>query len=504
MTASDNRKNLPPVDALLEDARVSTLLASWQRPVVVRALQRALGETRESMKKGNAAGHDRAALTDAIVALAVRRLDELADSGIHRVINATGVLIHTNLGRSPLSGLMLKRLAECLDGYVDLEFDEESGKRGHRDSAVSALLAEIVGAEDATAVNNNAAAVYLALHALAAGGEVLVSRGELVEIGGGFRIPDILAASGAVLREVGTTNRTRTDDYARAFSPLTRCVLRVHRSNFSLSGFVETPDPRELAGLARQMGVPFLVDAGSGLLRGDGPVPAGTANGDPSGDCPPLFRAAVEEPSVASLLQWGADLVCFSGDKFIGGPQAGLVVGKGELVGRLRRDPLMRALRLDKMTLFALVETLKEHLRPDGSAALPLLAMASEQPESVRRRCRLFLRQLKDGLKRSALPVPRLEVVPVASVFGGGTTPAATLPSFALQIGLVAGGAAALQAFLRRQRPPVVIRVEKEAALLDFRTVGTDEERVLLSHLLRHAGPCGTGAGSGPESEKTF
>ena len=498
MTAPDNRKNLPPVDALLEDARISPLLAGWRRPVVVRALQKALAATREAMKEGNTAGQDRAALTETVVALAIRRLDELADLGIHRVINATGVLIHTNLGRSPLSRVMLKRMAECLDGYVDLEFDGESGKRGHRDSFVSALLAELVGAEDATAVNNNAAAVYLALHALADGGEVLVSRGELVEIGGGFRIPDVLAASGAVLREVGTTNRTRADDYARAFSPLTRCLLRVHRSNFTQSGFVETPDPRELAGLARKMGVPFLVDAGSGRLIDDGP------NGTPPGAPPPLFRTAGEEPDVASLLQWGADLVCFSGDKFLGGPQAGLAAGKAELVARLRRDPLMRALRLDKMTLFALVETLKEHLRPGRTAGLPLLAMAAEPPESVRRRCRLFLRRLEDGLTRDALPLPRLEVVPVESVFGGGATPSASIPSFALQIEPVDGGAASLQAFLRRQRPPVVIRVEKEAALLDFRTVGADDEKVLLAHLLRRAGQGGAVAGSGPDSEKTF
>jgi L-seryl-tRNA(Ser) seleniumtransferase len=350
-------------------------------------------------------------------------------------LNATGVLVHTNLGRAPLPEAALERAVEVGRGYSNLEYDLAAGRRGSRQDHLAAILRRLTGAEGALVVNNNAAAVMLALAALAKGREVLVSRGELIEIGDGFRIPDVLARSGALLREVGTTNRTRAADYERAVGPETALLLRVHQSNFRVVGFTEQPSREELATVARRHELPLVDDLGSGVL------------------------VELEgEPSAKESLAAGADLVCFSGDKLLGGPQAGVVVGRAELVERLRRHPLQRALRADKLTLAALEGTLGLYLDPERAAReVPVLRMLQEPPEAVRARA-----------GRLAAAVGGTVEETVGRV-GGGALPLAELPSFACAV------EEELAAPLREGEPPVVGIVRDGRCLLDCRTL-TDAE----------------------------
>src|ERR671936_754156 len=342
-------RDLPSVDELARDER----LAGEPPALAVEAARTALARAREAIR----AGHDPGDLGE-------RALQELAAArtpSLRRALNATGVVVHTNLGRAPLAEAALQRALEVGRSYSNLEYDLTAGSRGSRQDHVASILRRLTGAEAALVVNNNAAAVMLALAALAEGREVLVSRGELIEIGDGFRIPDVLVRSGATLREVGTTNRTRAADYERAIGPETAVLLRVHQSNFRVVGFTEQPSLEELAGVARRHGVPLVDDLGSGVLV-----------------------ALEDEPSARQSLAAGADLVCFSGDKLLGGPQAGIVVGRGELVERLRRHPLQRALRADKLTPAALEGTLR--LAAEKPDDVPVLRMLREPPEAVRAR----------------------------------------------------------------------------------------------------------------------
>jgi len=351
------------------------------------------------------------------------------------VLNATGVIVHPNLGRAPLPHAAVERLLATACGYSNLEYDLDAGSRGSRQDHLAAVLGQLTGAESALVVNNNAAAVLLALAALAEGREVVVSRGELVEIGDGFRIPDVLSRSGARLVEVGTTNRTRAEDYERAIGPDTALLLRVHQSNFRVVGFTELPTTAELAAVALRHGLPLVDDLGSGALV---PMP--------------------DEPQVRDALAAGADLVCFSGDKLLGGPQAGIVVGRAELVERLRRHPLQRALRADKLTLAALEGTLALYLDPERAAReIPVLLMLAEPVEDVRDRA-ARLADLTGGAVEET----------VARV-GGGALPLAELPSFACAL------EEALAASLRQGEPPVVGVVRDGKLLLDCRTLGDAE-----------------------------
>lgn len=474
MRGESELSHLPPVDALLREPAVEAWLAEWRRPMVLRFLREALDDLRAGIREGRLSGVGRDALVRRALDLAGGRLRRFEAAGPRRVINATGVMIHTNLGRSPLGEPCLALLGRTLHGYVDLEYDLAAGGRGRRDTAVAGLLRDLLGAEDGTAVNNNAAAVLLALQALAAGGEVIVSRGELVEIGGSFRVPDILALSGARLREVGTTNRTRLADYAAAVTPETRLLLQVHRSNFEMTGFVESPAVAELAALSRDRGVPLLVDAGSGLLF----PPDATVRGAAA---VPSFPRLPGEPVVTDILQAGADLVCFSGDKLLGGPQAGILAGRAALVGRIRSHPLMRALRLDKLVLTALAACLKSWARAGTGRAVPLRDMAAEPLDALEKRCRRFVRALKrsegDAVGKAA------GVAPVEAVLGGGSTPGKVLPSRAVILRLGEREAAVVEERLRRCDPPVVARVDRGALVLDFRTVRPGEESPLLSGL---------------------
>jgi L-seryl-tRNA(Ser) seleniumtransferase len=398
-------------------------VARLPRPAAAAAAREALAEAREEI----AAGLDPGELPARVLAVAARH----AAPRLRRAINATGVVLHTNLGRAPLAEAALARVAEVGRGYSNLEYDLDSGARGSRHDHVASVLRRLTGAEDALVVNNNAAAVLLALAALASGREVLVSRGELIEIGDGFRIPDVLAASGARLVEVGTTNRTRPTDYDAAAGPETAAILRVHQSNFRTVGFSGRPSVRELAATARRAGVPLVDDLGSGSL-----VP---------------FE---DEPLVPDSLAAGADLVTYSGDKLLGGPQAGIVAGRAELVARLRRHPLQRALRPDKLTLAALEGTLLLYLDPGRALAeVPALRRLREPAADVRRRA-----------ERLAALVAG-EVVETSGCAGGGALPLAELPGAAVAVELE------LAAALRLGEPPVVAVVRDDRTLLDCRTL---------------------------------
>jgi L-seryl-tRNA(Ser) seleniumtransferase len=415
-------RDLPSVDELLRDER----LAFEPHELVVAAARTVLDRARDEIQAGATPGP----LVDAVLAELAGAREPL----LRRVLNATGVLVHTNLGRAPLSEAALERVVEVGRGYSNLEYDLSRGERGSRQDHLAPLLRRLTGAEAALVVNNNAAAVLLALAALAEGREVIVSRGELIEIGDGFRIPDVLARSGARLVEVGTTNRTRAADYERAIGPETAVLLRVHQSNFRVVGFSERPRLAELAQIARHHELPLVDDLGSGALASVG-----------------------DEPTPAESLRAGADLVCFSGDKLLGGPQAGVVVGRADLVERLRRHPLQRALRADKLTVAALEGTLLLALDSRALDKIPVLRMLHEPLEAVQARA-----------ERLAVLVGG-EVEETVARVGGGALPLAELPSAACAV------EEELEEPLRRGEPPVIALVRDGRTLLDCRTL-TDAE----------------------------
>jgi L-seryl-tRNA(Ser) seleniumtransferase len=400
--------------------------------LLVSAARSALARAREELQAGAEPGD--------LVERVESELAAARGARLRRVINATGVIIHTNLGRAPLAPEALERVNAVAGGYSNLEYDLGEGGRGSRQDHVAPILRRLTGAEAALVVNNNAAAVLLALAALAEGREVLVSRGELIEIGDGFRIPDVLARSGARLREVGTTNRTRAGDYDRAIGPETALLLRVHQSNFRVVGFTEQPRLANLVRVARAHGLPLVDDLGSGALFASSSLLLG------------------DEPTARESLEAGADLVCFSGDKLLGGPQAGIIVGRAELVERLRRHPLQRALRADKLTLAALEATLALYLDPELAAReVPVLRMLAEPVETVRTRAQR-LADLVGG-----------DVEPTVGRVGGGALPLTELPSFACAV------EEELAPRLRETDPPVIGVVRDGRCLLDCRTLRDEE-----------------------------
>jgi L-seryl-tRNA(Ser) seleniumtransferase len=416
-------RDLPSVDRLLADER----LADAPHELAVGAARTVLDRARETIRAGGQPGP----LVDEVLA----EVSSARRPSLRRVLNATGVIVHTNLGRAPLSPAALERVRDVGGSYSNLEYELEAGARGSRQTHLTALLRRLTGADAALVVNNNAAAVLLALAALAEGRDVLVSRGELIEIGDGFRIPDVLVRSGARLVEVGTTNRTRAADYERAVGPETALLLRVHQSNFRVVGFSEVPRLDELAAVAARHGLPLVDDLGSGAL----------------------FEVR-DEPTAAASLAAGADLVCFSGDKLLGGPQAGLVVGRADLVEKLRRHPLQRALRADKLTLAALEGTLALALDPQRARnEIPVLRMLDEPLEAVRARAER-LAALVGG-----------DVEETVARAGGGALPLAELPSFACAV------EEDLAERLRAGDPPVVALVRDGRTLLDVRTLRDDE-----------------------------
>jgi L-seryl-tRNA(Ser) seleniumtransferase len=388
----------------------------------------------------------------------IQRLDALEAPSLRRVINATGVVLHTNLGRAPLSEGAVRSIAEVASGYSNLEYDLGSGKRGKRDVHTGGLLEKLLGAP-AIIVNNNAAAILLVLNEIVGDGEVIVSRGELIEIGDGFRIPDIMARSGAKLIEVGTTNRTRIADYKNALSDRTRLLLRVHPSNFRVVGFTARPGLEELVALGAESGLPVVEDLGSGCLYDF------------------AQQGFEDEPPVVESLRAGADLVTFSGDKLLGGPQAGIIAGKPEWVRRVRRNPLFRALRVDKLTYAALEATLRDYLF-ERYDRIPVLRMIRASTEEIRRRAEGFLGELSLGENASAA------LEPGESVLGGGSTPAQSIPTTLIRIRAGNGRSVArIEASLRQGDPAVIARIEDDCLLIDLRTVQPEDELGLAKAL---------------------
>ncbi len=460
-------RRLPSVDELLRRPALEELAARSGRAVVLTAARSVLDRLRAEISLGaefTEGSFDIEALEGAVRDEAARDTSH----SLRAVINATGVVLHTNLGRAPIGGAALEHLAECARGYSNLEYDLAAGQRGKRDVHTARLLARVLGSEAALVVNNNAAAVFLVLHALARGGEAIVSRGELIEIGDGFRIPEIMAASGAVLREVGTTNRTHLSDYEGAIGAETRLLMSVHPSNFRIVGFAGRPSLAELVALGRRAGVPVYEDLGSGCLADLAPY-------------------GLDEPMAQTSIAAGADIITFSGDKLLGGPQAGIIAGRRALLERVRRNPLYRALRVDKLTIAAMETTLSAVVR-GALDEIPTLRMIRMPAEEVERRARAFAAALAARLATSEVEI---EVSPGQSVVGGGSTPDQHLPTYLIRVSTLRFSAAEIETRLRQSPSgpsPVIARIEDERLVLDLRTVDPGEESLLADALLAALG----------------
>jgi len=453
-------RSIPSVEELLGQARLVALAGKVGRGLVTQAARNVLGGLRNELR--GAASVNATALEPASLAIRVAGEVEAALApSLKHVINATGVILHTNLGRAPLSAEAAARIAETATRYSNLEYHIGKGERGKREVHTARLLTELTGAEAAVVVNNNAAAVFLVLNTLAKGAEVIVSRGELIEIGDGFRIPDIMAESGAALREVGTTNRTRIRDYERAANERTRLLLRVHPSNFRMTGFTERPSLEELVALGRRLEVPVYEDLGSGCLID-------------------LAGSGIAEPAARASCEACAAVISFSGDKLLGGPQAGIIAGKKEFVERIGRNPLFRALRVDKLTIAALETTLQAYLR-GALDEVPALRMIRATAEEIRARTERFGESLRAQLGGRA----SVEIREGFSVVGGGSTPDQQLPTWVLRIISPKNSAAEMEERLRRteRETPVIARIEEDGLLLDLRTVLPGEEAALASAL---------------------
>jgi len=469
-----NFRLIPAIDQLRQRGAVRALEAQFGADATVTALREAASTVRSAIAGGDLTLTDDDSVAGRIESTAASRLRAAFRPSLEPVINATGVIIHTNLGRAPLAAAAIDRVVEVARGYASLEYDLGRGARGRRDVHAEALLCRLTGAEAAVVVNNNAAATMIVLAALAAGREVLVSRGELVEIGGGFRVPDVMAQSGATLREVGTTNKTRATDYGAAISERTALILRVHPSNFRIEGFTERPLLQDLVALGRKFNIPVAEDLGSGYL------PMGTDGGQtgvrpPSG--PPSDPLTGIEPAVPASVVAGVDVCCFSGDKLLGGPQAGIIVGRTAIVDRIRKHPLMRALRVDKMTYAALEATLAEYAAGRAAATIPVQRMLTMTTREIRIRADALVTEI------GHLPGWRAELVAGMSAIGGGSAPGVELPTSLVAIAKDGLTPDALEERLRRLTPPVIARIEHERLLLDLRTVMPEQDHTLIALL---------------------
>ena len=444
-------RQIPAVNEVLNRTAIEELAARLGRRLVLECTRRVLQRLRDQIVAGGVSSVSLAALEQEIVSEA----ESGARLSLRPVINASGVILHTNLGRAPLAREAVEHLAEVSTRYSNLEYDLEAGERGKRDVHTERLFSQLLGAEKALVVNNNAAAVLLALNTLAEGTEVIVSRGELIEIGGSFRIPDVCAKSGAILREVGTTNRTRIEDYAAAINERTGVLLRVHPSNFRIVGFTARPSLEEFVALAERHNLTSMEDLGSGCL-----VDLSTVG-------------VRDEPTATASLKAGVDVVTFSGDKLLGGPQAGILAGKRELLERIRKNPLFRALRVDKLVIAALEATISLYLQ-GKTDDIPALRMIQLSLEVIRRRATRLVEKI------SARPQFSVRVENGESVIGGGSTPAQSLPTVLLAVTHSSHSAQELERLLRRSSPPVIARVEEDALLLDLRTVFEDQDEELL------------------------
>jgi L-seryl-tRNA(Ser) seleniumtransferase len=469
---------IPSIEQLRQRPAVRVLEQEYGAAAIVQALREAAAALRALLAAGHPPGAiptDQERASAWLEQEAVVRLRQVTRASLRPVINATGVVVHTNLGRAPLAESAIEAVAQLAAGYTNLEYDLAEGARGARDTHAEALLCRLLGADAGIVVNNNAAATLLLLAGTAAGREVIVSRGELVEIGGGFRIPDVMAQSGATLREVGTTNKTRIADYRAAITDRTGLLLRVHRSNFRIEGFTEQPSLRELADLGRETGVPVAEDLGSGFVG----LPGETGQ---------RLRTLLEqEPTVQESLSAGISLVCFSGDKLLGGPQAGIIVGRADLVGGIRRHPLMRAMRAGRLTYAALEATLVEYVAGRADRSIPVLSMVLAETSVLETRAAAILEKL------GSVPALTAQAVSCESAVGGGTTPGLEIPSRALMLTLPGSSAADVERRLRQLEPPVIARVEQDRVLLDLRTVRPDQDD-LLARLIASLGQAAGGS----------
>jgi len=479
--ATDPRlRAIPPAHAILASDEARSLEASLSRDALRGLVREVLASLRARVLDGSVEG-DREALTHLAAQELIAFARRARASRLRRVINATGVVLHTNLGRAPLGREVMARVTEASLGYCPLEYDLARGERGHRDTVIAALAAEVFGAEDVAVVNNCAAAVLLVATALAAGREVIVSRGELVEIGGGFRIPEVIAACGAKLVEVGTTNRTRAADYERAINPATGAILKVHRSNFGLVGFTESAPLESLVALGRKHGVPVIEDLGSGAMIGT-----------------ERFGIA-HEPTARESLAAGVDAVMVSGDKLLGGPQAGIIAGRREVLARVRRHPLMRALRPGRLVLAALEATLRVYAEGRAHEAIPAVAMLSLTPEELTARAGRLAEALRSAAQATGDGLT-VAVVATEGRAGGGTLPQAVLRSAAVRVAGIS--ATAFERALRSGDVAVVARIEDGAVLFDVRTIGEDElDEAARAIVAAAAGVTDTGHGRGEAIE---
>jgi L-seryl-tRNA(Ser) seleniumtransferase len=458
-------RKIPAVDQLLLRPAIATWVADTSREFVVSGIQTMLQEIRNKIKSGDMdAGPELS--PERLETILIERLQNRLLPNLRLVINATGVILHTNLGRAPLSSSAQETLSAFSVNYTNLEYEILSGRRSHRDKLIEPLLQELLRCEAATVVNNNAAAVFLILNSLAPGKEVVCSRGELVEIGGSFRIPDIMARSGAILREVGTTNKTRVQDYADAIGPNTALLLRVHPSNFRMIGFTERPELNELIRLSRTSKVPLVEDIGSGSLV----------------DLKPFGIS--DEPLAAESLDAGVNLICFSGDKLLGGPQAGIIAGEKSLVDPIRKNPLMRTYRVEKLIYGALEATLNSYRCGRAHKEIPVVRMIAMTLEELNERARDFSGKLKAALPGSV----KVQMAEGKSLVGGGSCPEYALPTTLIVLESDRPSPNAIESRLRSQDPPIILRLEEDKVLIDLRTVFPAQESELLEGLKKAVG----------------
>ncbi len=445
MEGDNKLRSIPAVDRLLAVAATDTEMNAYPRELVTACLRQAAAQAREALRHG----YEQEINPEALVAEAKTMLIKHNRPSLRQVINATGVVLHTNLGRAPLGNRAKECVNRVMAGYSTLEYNTDTGERGSRYAHVSEQLRKLTGAEDAIAVNNNAAAVLLVLSALTTGKEVIVSRGELVEIGGSFRVPDVLRQSGATLVEVGTTNKTHLSDYEQAIGPNTGAILKVHTSNYCIVGFTSQPGGAELAALAHQHNLPVIEDLGSGTLL-------------------PLSAGGQAEPAVTDRLKLGFDVVTFSGDKLLGAGQAGIIAGKSKYISMLKKHPLLRAIRIDKLSLAALEGTLMEYILGDPVHDIPVLAMLNIAADELKGRASQ-LNELITQYKHTNL---RAEVIPINSPAGGGALPAAVLSGYGVAVSLPEMSADKLERYLRQREKPIVARIQEDRVIFDVRCLG--------------------------------
>lgn len=468
----------PSIDRLLARPALSSAADLIGRDRARDLLREITDEIKQEAIKGQQTMDNRELTTDSFTDEIERRLalrlERMAKPSLRRVINATGIIIHTNLGRAPLPEAATRAITEVAKGYSNLEYDLDEGRRGHRESHSEELLARLIRSESAVLVNNNAAAVFLVLNTLAEGGEVIVSRGELVEIGGSFRIPEVMEKSGARLREVGTTNRTRIEDYERAIGSNTRLILRVHPSNYRIVGFTHRPLASEIADLASRAGIPSFEDLGSGCLLN-------------------LESFGIEdEPVVDDSIRAGISIISFSGDKMLGGPQAGVIAGSRELIERVKKNPLMRALRVDKLTYAAMEATLRIYERGAAQSEIPVIQSLTASREEIEARASRFAAKVTE-ITGGAI---RVSIQEGESRTGGGSAPEIGLPTVTVALSSDQMSAASIEERLRRYRVPVIARTERDRVMIDLRTVSLEEETIILEAIASLAQPATAGAAS--------